>query len=234
MRTGSDRSQLVAAGGARKFLAESIAGELCETASGMPWVDEWDYLTHGVWTQDQASGRIRRFPDWDYLREIVIERGKHKLFAIVKSRRMLISWLMCALYLYETIAARNQSSYICARKFESSCELVGRCAFIYSRLEWPKKPQVLTYSGQSSRGFARLMFPTLGSEIVAVAKGADQLRQYGASRVLCDEAAFWTKWPETWSALRPTIQGGGRIDIVTTPEATSPIRELLYGGVCLS
>jgi hypothetical protein len=204
-----------------------------QTALTNPFAGPWDYLTRAVYTQDQAAGSVRQFPDLEYLRHVVEARECCKLFAVIKSRRMIISWLMCALYLYETATAANQASFIASRKFETSCELVGRLAFIYDHVPpdvWPNKPAMERRAGQNGRGNASLYFPALSSNVYAVAEGSDQLRQYGASRVLCDEAAFWDRWEDSWSALKPTIQGGGRIDLVTTPESTSPVRQLLYGS----
>lgn len=204
-----------------------------QTALTNPFSGPWDYLTRAVYTQDQAAGSVRQFPNLDYLRYTVESRERCKLFAVIKSRRMIISWLMCALYLYETATAANQASYIASRKYETSCELVGRLAFIYDHIPhevWPNKPLMERRAGQNSVGNSVLSFPALSSKVFAVAEGSDQLRQYGASRVLCDEAAFWDRWEDSWSALKPTIQGGGRIDLVTTPESTSPVRQLLYGS----
>ena len=42
-------------------------------------------------------------------------------------------------------------------------------------------------------------------------QGPDQLRQYTASYVYLTEMAFWEWAEETYAALLPTIQGGGKI-----------------------
>jgi hypothetical protein len=60
-------------------------------------------------------------------------------------------------------------------------------------------------------------FPGLNSYIWGVPQGADQLRQFTASALFFDEFAFWEKARETYMASKPTIDGGGRVSLVSSP-----------------
>ena len=61
-------------------------------------VDDWHFLSSCVWTKDEATGTIRQFPAaaprYDYLRYLTGIRRQHPLFAIEKSRRMLVTCLI--------------------------------------------------------------------------------------------------------------------------------------------
>lgn len=197
-----------------------------------PFADAWDFLSRAVFTRDEARGEIRRFPaERDYLRYLVEVRPRYRIFAVEKSRRMYISWLFCGLYLYDTLTQSNHANYIGSRKLETSCELLGRIYQVYESIPavvWPDKPQLQTHAGYSGKGYRRLDCAATGSFLEAVAQGKDQLRQYTATNILLDEFAFWEQAEESWGALKPTIEGGGHIDMVSTPELGSYMYDLLY------
>jgi hypothetical protein len=52
-----------------------------------------------------------------------------------KSRQMMVSWIMCALYLHDTQFKVNRLTFIQSKKDEDSDALVQRCYFIYENQE---------------------------------------------------------------------------------------------------
>lgn len=197
-----------------------------------PFTDAWDFLSRAVWTEDQASGRVRQFPyHLEYVRELVRQRDGCPIFCVEKSRRMVCSWTFCALYLYDTLTQPNHANYIGSRALGPSSELVDRLVFIHEHIPasvWPDKPAIKTYAGPGGQGTGVVEVPSIGSFCRAVAQGKDQLRQFTASNILLDEFAFWEKAEESWGALKPTVQGGGHIDIISTPELGSFMYRLIY------
>ena len=97
-------------------------------------------------------------------------------------------------------AARKQGQ----TEEEGSAELVKRAKFIHDHLPLDVQPRPIRY------GFARFTFLDNESTIVGVAQGADQARQYTFTAYLADEFAFWERAGETYAALLPTLEGGGR------------------------
>ena len=185
-----------------------------------------------MWTKDEARGEIRQFPDYEYLKYLTYERPKYRIFAVEKSRRMLVTWWMLSLYLYDTLTQANHANFVGSRKLESSAYLLGeeRLLGLYERIPtevWPDKPG-LEATGKHGHGYTLLKCQATGSYLQAIASGADQLRQYTATNVLCDEFAFWERAEESWTAMRPTIEGGGHIDIVSTPELGAFMYDMLY------
>jgi len=145
---------------------------------------------------------------------------------------MLVTWWMLCLYLHDVLTQPNHANFIGSRKLEASAYLLGpeRILGVYERITsdvWPNKPRLLA-TGKHEHGYTLLECPDTGSYIRAIASGADQLRQYTATNVFCDEFAFWERAEESWSAMRPTIQGGGHIDIVSTPELGAYMYQLIY------
>jgi hypothetical protein len=92
-----------------------------------------------------------------------------------------------------------------------SAELVERAAGILARLPEPFRPRV-----RRTETPPCLRFVDTGSQILGVAEGAHALRQYTASAILADELSTWT-WPRaSYTAMLPTIEGGGRLTIVSS------------------
>ena len=221
-------------------LSESEEVELlelleAESVSRSPFRDAWDFCKSAVWTIDEARGEVRPFPcgeRYSYLREMTYERERHPIFAVEKSRRMFMTWWMLSLYLYDVLTQKNHANFVGSRKMESSAYLLGpsRMLGIWERIPaevWPTKPE-LKPVGKLEAGYSRLECIQTGSYVQAIASGADQLRQYTATNVLCDEFAFWERQRESWGALKPTVEGGGHIDIVSTPELGSFMQDLIY------
>src|SRR5262252_5505245 len=163
--------------------------------------DPWAFVRDCVWTRDEVSGRVRRWQEYP-------------LLAIPKSRRMVVTWLFVAVNYWLARFASNSKVAFMARKLgktetEGSAELVRRAKFIHEHLPATFPVCEVEYS----IGFLR--FPN-GSEIVALGEGEEQARQHTFTSVLADEVAFWDHAFETWVALRPTIEGGGRLTAVSS------------------
>lgn len=111
-----------------------------------PFADTWDFLTHAVWTRDEASGQIRRFPSGDilhggeprfeYLRHLTDHRLDYTIAAYEKSRRMLITWWAVAVYLEDIMTRRTHLNAVASDKLEKSAYLLGpdRMEFIYRHI----------------------------------------------------------------------------------------------------
>jgi len=177
--------------------------------------DPWAFVRDAVWTRDEARGQTRRYPNREYA-ELLIRRWQaHPILAVAKSRRMVVTWLFVAANYWLARFHPFQKVAFMARKLgrtesEGSCELVRRALFIHRHLPPTLPPCELEYS------IGLLKFPENGSEIVALGEGEEQARQYSFSSVLADELSFWEKSYETWVALRPTTEGGGRITAISS------------------
>lgn len=197
-----------------------------------PFEDEWDFLTRACFTKDEATGSIRQFPDKPYLKKLTELRKGCNIFALEKSRRMMATWWLLCLYLYDTLTQNNHANFIGSRKLESSAYLLGdeRIYGVYERIPasvWKYKPTLIR-RGKHENGYKMLHCPETGSFITAIASGAEQLRQYTASNIFADEFAFWDKAEESWGAMLPCADGGGHVDIISTPEIGAFMYDLIY------
>jgi hypothetical protein len=173
--------------------------------------DPWVFCRDLVHTFDEATIRKRRFPDRPYL-ELLCRRWQvESLLAVPKSRRMFVTWALVSFDVHCAIFNPGAKIVFMARKegkteSEGSNELVKRARYIVENLD-PVLPPIEHDYHTGMLRFAN------GSEIIALGQGADQARQLTCTRVLADEIGFWDQAYETWTALRPTIEGGGKIAI---------------------
>ena len=182
--------------------------------------DPTQFIQECIVTRDEADeGKTKRFPDLEYLRRVDQCFIKYSILAIPKSRRMLMTWRLLALNLWEALFLSNRTQFIQSKKAADSAYLMGdeRIMFMYKHLlqDFPLHPwpQVIRkMKDNDGKGYDLIQFSN-GTSFHAIAEGPDQLRQYTASRIYCTEMAFWDKAENTWKSLRPTIQGGGKIVI---------------------
>lgn len=179
--------------------------------------DPWAFLTECVNTLDQVDKKspIKAFPDREYLHLLTRLWEGYPLLAIPKSRRMTISWTFVSLYVWDTIFNKGRFQAFVSKKEDDANELVNRAKFIIDNIDRSKIPEEFIPKYRSK--FCSLEFPDLQSKIQGFPQGADQLRQFTFSGILGDECAFWENAQEFYSASFPTIDGGGRMSLVSSP-----------------
>lgn len=174
----------------------------------------WAFLTECCWTQDQTDKRnpIKQYPNRDYLRVISEMMIREYLLALVKHRRMVITWTACGLSLWENMFFEGVNITLMSKKEADSDTLVRQTKFIYDHIpeaKMPWKPR-LTYK------FTEYYNNDLDSKIVGFAQGPDQIRQHTMTRIYGDEFAFWDKAEETFVGMKPTLEGGGKVCLIST------------------
>jgi phage FluMu gp28-like protein len=190
--------------------------------------DIWGFIHEACLTIDEAdSGKVKAFPDLDYLRIICEVWEREKLLAIPKSRRMMLTWITLALHLHLAMFTPNSAIFIQSKKYLDSDYLLGdnRFLFMYRNL-----PQWFFQFGgpkltQRTQGLLRF---SNGTMIKGIGQGPDQLRQYTATAIMIDEIAFMEQAESTWTAVRPVLQGGGRATLISSV-APGFFQRIVYG-----
>jgi hypothetical protein len=190
--------------------------------------DPWTFVRDACLTIDEAdSGKVKAFPDLEYLQIVCDVWKKEKLLAVPKSRRMMMTWCMLALHLHLAIFTPNSAIFIQSKKFIDSDYLLGdnRLMFIYRHL--PKWTTCYGLPSVTTQKQGLLQFSN-GSMIKGIGQGPDQLRQYTATAIMVDEIAFMEQAESTWTAIRPVLQGGGRATLISS---VSPgfFQRMVYG-----
>lgn len=197
----------------------------------------WAAIERGlVWTLDSTDLRqpIKKFPADPWLRDLTDEwlKADPPLFAVPKTRRMMISWLMVWNHQWIAMFHPGAHVYVQSETEAKSHELIERAGFIYEHI--PPGVIALPAPKPGKNGaptmWCYMGFPKLHSFMQGIAQGANQLRQYTATAVMMDEAAFWEKGRESFGATKPTSEGGGRITVVSSAQ-NSWFRDLCFDTI---
>lgn len=184
--------------------------------------DPWFFLEHCVFTIDQTDSNnpIKRFPAndpdmADYIKLYVRLWYANNRVVVPKSRRMFMTWTNIALHLWLAAFGIGKFVAVVSKKEDDSNELLKRMKFIYDNIPEEILPKGLKPKMEAVYG--ELRFPETESIIKAFAQGDDQMRQFTVTAVLCDEMAFWERAEQTYSAMVPTLEGGGRLTAISSP-----------------
>lgn len=181
--------------------------------------DPWAFLSEVVYTKNQVNktDSVQKFPsEWEYLRLYTLMWHKFPLIAVPKSRRMTMSWTNISLYLWAAMFNHTQDFAFVSKKEDDAGELIRRAQFIYDHIPEDKIPRELLPRMDTRAKPPAIIFKDIDSKIQGFPMGADQLRQFTFSGILGDEVAFWPEAQEFYSAAFPTIEGGGRMTLISS------------------
>lgn len=173
-------------------------------------------------TRDEHDPDVfaKPFPDKEYLRVMVRFWLEHRMNLFEKSRQMMATWLLCALYTNDAQFHTNRLHFFQSKKEEDSDRLIQRCFTI-----WENQPAFLKRSCQAIYSYCHLRFfrpgETAGlpySEIWGIPQGGDVIRQHTGSGLFIDEGGFQVDLEKSIGAAQPMLKGGGRLDIVSSAE----------------
>ncbi len=130
-----------------------------------------------------------------------------------------MSWTCISLYLHDTIFNRGRFNGFVSKKEDDAGDLVNRAEFIYRHIPDYRIPKQLLpkiKNGKMSKSPPVMDFEEIGSKIQGFPMGSDQLRQFTLSGILGDECAFWEDGQSFYSASKPTLDGGGRMTLISS------------------
>lgn len=142
-----------------------------------------------------------------------------RLFIILKARQIGMTWLVLAYFLWMCLFRPGRVCLLFSKTKEPDAyELLRRVKAMYSRLpEWLKATRPIVRENLSTLEWDN------GSIIQSMAATAGGGRTFTASAVLCDEFAFMQWAKELYTALKPVVDGGGQMFLVSTANGETGI-----------
>jgi hypothetical protein len=159
---------------------------------------------------------IRPFPYYlPYIKPIAETWLTEQIVCIPKSRDMVATWQVVAYYTWDTYFHPGRQNFFQSEKAGKAKALVRRAEFIIKQMpEFLRLHKAVFGVGEANSG--QLIIPAVESEIIGLPQGPDQIRMHHPSGVYLDEAAFQQLAGETFAAIKPAIQAGGRMTLVSS------------------
>lgn len=178
------------------------------------------YFTKGYGSVEPPRGNPIPFLPWEAQRDVLKQFEQHDKLWVLKARRLGLTWLV--LHYGVWLAAFNEATpnsrvlVFCKNRGDAS-KLLDRVKAIHDRLP----PWLRQETGRDS--VTSLELPARRSELVALPATEGAARQETATLVVLDEFAFPKNQSARgiWTAVQPTIEGGGQLVGISTGNGRS-------------
>ena len=213
---------------------QEFTGGKTDDVEASNFVGAKDFIFRYVFTMDPHDKKmpIKRFPYSEYTDKIIDTWLAEDMLLMVKSRQMMASWLFVALHLWDAMFHKGRMNFFVSKKeadagFDNQLSLLSRAKFIYDRLPESMKVKIKCITKPNPK----MEFPELNSSILGMSQDSEGLRQYTASRILSDEMAFQERAEEAYIAMKPTLDGGGCLTGISTPNGRNNLFYYLVNDV---
>jgi len=203
--------------------------------------DPYHWLTHWAFTMDEHDPEFpfKLFPEKEYLKIIVAIWKKYKKFLVPKSRQMMYSWIMTALFLHDTQFNQARKNFFQSKKADDADSLVAR-----SKIIWDHEPKFLKrYYNEDTKKWVELVcnpqmngahvynkleIPAISSIIRGIPEGEEVVRSHTLSGLFMDEMAFQPEARGAYGASLPALSNRGRFVGVSTAVGETFFQELVF------
>jgi len=150
---------------------------------------------------------------WPKQAELLSTMDRDRLLAILKARQLGISWLSCLYALRLCTLWPRQPVLTISRSQDDADKLIHRISLMY----WQHTDRVSAFPRLLADNTTNLEWDN-GSTVVSLAATKHAGRGHTASLVILDEWAFYA-WPgETLASVKPTIDAGGKLFIISSAD----------------
>jgi phage terminase large subunit-like protein len=167
--------------------------------------------------QDHGDGLgTMPFKLWEAQRELLEAIEGEQRLLILKARQLGITWLVCAYALHLCLFKPNRLVLTFSIGQEEANEMMRRITAMWERLtpELKRTLPALKKSNTEEIGWAN------GSAIHALPSRKSAGSGYTASLIILDEFAKNENASKLYAAVKPTIDGGGKMIILSTAAGT--------------
>lgn len=179
--------------------------------------DPWYWLLNWVLTENAHSTSLspfERFPDKAHLYYITRLWQVERLLIVPKSRQVMMTWLMVALYLHDAMFNSSRLTFVQSKKEEDADTALERAFTIYRYLPlFMRNWQPLT---GGKKTFCHMRFSRNRSHLFAIPEGPDHARGETPTGFLSDETVFQDNVEKTLSGVMPGLGSKGRLTMISS------------------
>ena len=156
-----------------------------------------------------------KFELWPAQAETLAAMAGSRKLVILKARQLGISWLCLSYALWLMLFQAPATILLFSLREEEAKELLWRLRGMYERLPGHLRARAVTHSNETrwilSNGSRALAFSTRSG------------RSYTGTLALVDEADFVPELSQFLNAVKPTIDAGGQLFLVSTSDKKRPV-----------
>jgi hypothetical protein len=174
------------------------------------------FINNLAYIQHPTFGKIP-FRLFNYQRRCLADFIKFRLNIFHKVRQSGVSTLCGAFALWRAMFYKNKTILIVSKRDPDAMEFLRRnIKYVYDNLPpWMRDLWPIDRDG-GSHNEHRIVFPN-GSRITSLTSSPDTLRSHSSTLNIIDEAAFMPKMDVMWAGGWPTLQNGGNVIVISTP-----------------
>jgi hypothetical protein len=167
------------------------------------------------WLYNATAQAWLPFHLWPAQARTLRQMADERLLVMLKARQLGISWLCLAYALWLLIYQAPATILLFSLREAEAVELLGRLKEMYRRLpRWMQARRVVRQNDSTfvlSNGSRALAFSTKGG------------RSYTGTLALVDEADFVPELSSFLNGVKPTIDAGGKLFLVSTSDKKRPV-----------
>lgn len=197
--------------------------------------DPWYFLRYFVETFDEHEfsnlALAKPFPAKAMYRIIVRAWVEHDVIFIEKSRQIMMTWLMAALYLHMAMFNPAKRIIFQSKNQEDANKVIDRARHMFEQLVKKGLPglPIAKMTGSKIGTDDKILFTEIKSELLGIPQGPDAVRSITCSGLLADEMNHQMNFGEGYAAAMPTIAGGAKYTAQGTANGRSAGYRMLYG-----
>lgn len=160
------------------------------------------------------------FDQMPHISELIDLYIDNQLLCVAKSRQLMATWTFIIILLWDAMFKKGRLNIVINKREDDADETIDRARLVYDNLPQIFKsaiPADRTPQGQLG-AYCKLSFSCNNSMIRGLPQNPDAVRKNTASNLFIDEAAFIERASECYTAALPTVRGGGKLMIVSTPK----------------
>ena len=174
------------------------------------------FIDSFCWIEDKVHREWLPFKLWDSQRAALRTIANNRQVIILKARQLGLTWLIICYALWTMLFRQNSGILLFSRRETEASELLDRIRAVHHRLPSQLRAQVTVDNT------AEFVLGQIGSSARCFSTTKHSGRSYSATMAVVDEADFIPDLKALLNAVKPTIDGGGRLILLSTANKSDP------------
>lgn len=178
-----------------------------------------DFIAHTkITTPHGADAVLTPFTLWPEQYRVLSHLEQDRLLLLLKARQIGMTWLTCAYVLWRCMQYGNRTVLMFSQGLREANELIDRVRLLFSSYEDDDDPlPALIVDNASELEWENR------SRIKSLPATRRAGRSFTASIVVLDEFAFMQWGSELMAAVKPTIDGGGQLIVLSSADGNGTL-----------